>query len=154
MDEENKKNIAFLENFFKINKNTPIIIKQPKQIGNYDFFGKKEEEKIERPKRNSSQKLCSINKINSVIRKQYNIIKESTIFKEEDSKKSFKAISNLKNHYKNYLYNTIIKNKSLNSTKFNSARVDNYNRQKTMINLNEIYQKKLANVSITNFLIF
>ena len=42
MNEENKKNIIFLQNFFNKNKDTPLIIKQPKQTKFNDIFGKEE----------------------------------------------------------------------------------------------------------------
>ena len=145
MNEENKKNIIFLQNFFNKNKDTPLIIKQPKQTRFYDIFGK-EEDKPEKIKRNGSQKLKSVNNSYGVIYKKYNIIKESTIFQEIDAKKSFNIISNFKNNYKNYLYNVIIRNKSLNSTKFNTERNDNYIRQKSTLNINTLYEIKLKNV--------
>ena len=145
MNEENKKNIIFLQNFFNKNKDTPIIIKQPKQTKFYDIFGK-EKGKAEKIKRNGSQKLKSVNNSFGVKYKKYNIIKESTIFQEIDTKKSFNNISNFKNNYKNYLYNIIIQNKSLNSTKFNSERNDNFIRQKSTLNINTLYEIKLKNV--------
>ena len=145
MNEENKKNIIFLQNFFNKNKDTPLIIKQPKQTKFYDIFGK-EEGKTEKIKRNGSQKLKSVNNSFGVKYKKYNIIKESTIFQEIDTKKSFNNISNFKNNYKNYLYNIIIQNKSLNSTKFNSERNDNFIRQKSTLNINTLYEIKLKNV--------
>jgi hypothetical protein len=150
MDDENRKKIIFLENFFKSNKNGPLILKQPKQIGNFDLFGEKEDEKIEKPKKNSIQRFYSVNNNANFVIKKYNIIKESTIFKEDDSKKSFKAISNFKNHYKDYLFNIIKKNTNFSNTKFNTARIDNYFRQKSMLDINERYQEKLKNVSIQN----
>ena len=145
MNEENKKNIIFLQNFFNKNKDTPLIIKQPKQTKFYDIFGK-EEGKTEKIKRNGSQKLKSVNNSFGVKYKKYNIIKESAIFQEIDTKKSFNNISNFKNNYKNYLYNIIIQNKSLNSTKFNSERNDNFIRQKSTLNINTLYEIKLKNV--------
>ena len=146
MNEENKKNIIFLQNFFNKNKDTPLIIKQPKQTRFYDIFGKEEEDKPKKIKRNGSQKLKSVNNSFGVKYKKYNIIKESTIFQEIDAKKSFNIISNFKNNYKNYLYNVIIRNKSLNSTKFNTERNDNYIRQKSTLNINTLYEIKLKNV--------
>jgi hypothetical protein len=145
MNEENKKNIIFLQNFFNKNKDTPLIIKQPKQTKFYDIFGK-EEGKTEKIKRNGSQKLKSVNNSFGVKYKKYNIIKESAIFQEIDTKKSFNNISNFKNNYKNYLYNIIIQNKSLNTTKFNSERNDNFIRQKSTLNINTLYEIKLKNV--------
>ena len=152
MNDDNKKSVIFLETFFKKNKDNPLKIKQPIRIKNYNIFGK-EEEKIEEPKRKSSQKLRSVNNSFGVIQKKYNIVKESTIFQELDTKKSFQLLSNLKHHYKNYLYNTIIRNKSLN-TKCNTARNDIYIRQKSTMNINDQFDIKLKNVSIIYIYIY
>lgn len=148
MNNESKKNILFLENFFKKNKEHTLKIKQPTHI-NFDIFKENEEEKLEEAKRNPSEKLRSANML-GVIQKNYSIVKESTIFKEFDSKKSFNLLKDLQQRYKNNLFNTIIRNRSLNNQKFNSARNDNYNyiRQKSSINLNEQYEMKLKNVRI------
>ena len=147
MNDDNKRDIIFLENFFKRQKDYPLKIKQPKQINNYDIFGK-EEEKIEKPKRNSSQKLRSVNNNSyGVIHRKYNIIKESTVFEELDTKKSFDIIANIKNNYKNNLYQTISLKTSLNSIKYNSARNNNILRQKSIQNINNQYEIKIKNVS-------
>lgn len=121
---------------------------QPTHI-NFDIFKEDEEEKLEEAKRNASQKLRSTNMF-GVIHKNYSIAKESTIFEEIDSKKSFNILKDLQQRYKNNLFNTIMRNRSLNNQKFNSARNDSYNfiRQKSTINLNEQYEMKLKNVSI------
>lgn len=148
MNNESKKNILFLENFFKKNKENTLKIMQPIHI-NFDIFKQDEEEKLEEAKRNASQKLRSTNMF-GVIHKNYSIAKESTIFEEIDSKKSFNILKDLQQRYKNNLFNTIMRNRSLNNQKFNSARNDSYNfiRQKSTINLNEQYEMKLKNVSI------
>lgn len=148
MNNESKKNILFLENFFKKNKENTLKIMQPTHI-NFDIFKEDEEEKLEEAKRNSIQKLRSTNMF-GVIHKNYSIAKESTIFEEIDSKKSFNILKDLQQRYKNNLFNTIMRNRSLNNQKFNSARNDSYNfiRQKSTINLNEQYEMKLKNVSI------
>lgn len=148
MNNESKKNILFLENFFKKNKENTLKIMQPTHI-NFDIFKEDEEEKLEEAKRNASQKLRSTNMF-GVIYKNYSIAKESTIFEEIDSKKSFNILKDLQQRYKNNLFNTIMRNRSLNNQKFNSARNDSYNfiRQKSTINLNEQYEMKLKNVSI------
>jgi len=148
MNNESKKNILFLENFFKKNKENTLKIMQPTHI-NFDIFKEDEEEKLEEAKRNASQKLRSTNMF-GVIHKNYSIAKESTIFEEIDSKKSFNILKDLQQRYKNNLFNTIMRNRSLNNQKFNSARNDSYNfiRQKSTINLNEQYEMKLKNVSI------
>ena len=95
MNDDNKKSVIFLETFFKKNKDNPLKIKQPIRIKNYNIFGK-EEEKIEEPKRKSSQKLRSVNNSFGVIQKKYNIVKESTIFQELDTKKKFSIIIKFK----------------------------------------------------------
>ncbi len=149
MEDDNKRDIIFLENFFKRQKDYPLKIKQPKKINNYDIFGK-EGEKVEKPKRNNSQKLRAVNNKNNsfgVIHRKYNIIKESKVFDELNSKKNFDIISNIKNNYKNSLYQTISLKKSLNTTKFNSARNDNYLQQKSLQNIKSQYEIKLKNVS-------
>ena len=148
MNNESKQNILFLENFFKKNKENTLKIMQPTHI-NFDIFKEDEEEKLEEAKRNASQKLRSANMF-GVIQKNYSIVKESTIFEELDSKKSFNVLKDLQKRYKNNLFNTIIRNRTLNNQKFNSARNDNYNfiRQKSSININEQYEMKLKNVSI------
>ena len=146
MNNESKKNILFLENFFKKNKENTLKIMQPTHI-TFDIFKEDEEEKIEEAKRNASQKLRSANTF-GVIQKNYSIAKESTIFEELDSKKSFNILKDLQQQYKNNLFNTIIRNRSLNNQKFNSARNDNYKftRKKSSINFNELYEMKLKNV--------
>ena len=149
MNDDDKKSIIFLENFFKKNKDNPLKIKQPIKITNYNILGK-EEEKIEKSKRNVSEKIRSVNNNYGVIHKKYSIVKESTIFQQLDTKKSFLLLSNLKHHYKNYLYNSLIRNKSLNISKLNSARNNNYIRQKNTLNVNDLYTIKLNNVSIIN----
>jgi len=148
MNNESKQNILFLENFFKKNKENTLKIMQPTHI-NFDIFKENEEEKLEEAKRNASQKLRS-NNMFGVIQKNYSIAKESTIFEELDSKKSFNVLKDLQQRYKNNLFNIIIRNRTLNNQKFNSARNDNYNfiRQKSSININEQYEMKLKNVSI------
>ena len=153
MNDDNKKSIIFLENFFKKNKDYPIKIKQPFKITNYNIFGK-EENKKEKRKRNVSQKIRSVNNNYGAIQKKYSIVKESTIFQTLDSTKSFQLLSNLKHHYKNYLYNSLSRNKSLNFPKFNSARNDIYIRQKNTLNINDLYKIKLNTVSIINNIIY
>jgi hypothetical protein len=146
MNNESKKNILFLENFFKKNKENTLKIMQPTHI-DFDIFKEDEEEKLEEAKRNASQKLRSANTF-GVIQKNYSIAKESTIFEELDSKKSFNILKDLQQRYKKNLFNTIIRNRSLNNQKFNSARNDNYNfiRKKSSVNLSEQYEIKLKNV--------
>jgi hypothetical protein len=146
MNNESKKNISFLENFFKKNKENTLKIMQPTHI-DFDIFKEDEEEKLEEAKRNASQKLRSANTF-GVIQKNYSIAKESTIFEELDSKKSFNILKDLQQRYKKNLFNTIIRNRSLNNQKFNSARNDNYNfiRKKSSVNLSEQYEIKLKNV--------
>ena len=146
MNNESKKNISFLENFFKKNKENTLKIMQPTHI-DFDIFKEDEEEKLEEAKRNASQKLRSANTF-GVIQKNYSIAKESTIFEELDSKKSFNILKDLQQRYKKNLFNTIIRNRSLNNQKFNSARNDNYNfmRKKSSVNLSEQYEMKLKNV--------
>ena len=153
MNNESKKNISFLENFFKKNKENTLKIMQPTHI-DFDIFKEDEEEKIEEAKRNASQKLRSANMF-GVIQKNYTIDKESTIFEELDSKKSFNIVKTLQQHYKNNLFNIITRNRSLNNQKFNSARNDNYNflRKKSSANLNEQYEMKLKSVRIIKIII-
>ena len=145
MDDDSKKNLIFLENFFKRKKDNVLNIRQPAQVNNFDIF--EEEEKVEKPKRKNSQKLKTINNTYGVIQRKYNIVKESTIFQELDKTKNFNLITNLKNHYKNYLYDSISKQKSLKNSMFRTARNDNFIRQKSTININDIYESKLKNVS-------
>ena len=146
MNNESKKNISFLENFFKKNKENTLKIMQPTHI-DFDIFKEDEEEKLEEAKRNASQKLRSANTF-GVIQKNYSIAKESTIFEELDSKKSFNILKDLQQRYKKNLFNIIIRNRSLNNQKFNSARNDNHNfkRKKSSVNLTEQYEMKLKNV--------
>lgn len=152
MNENNKRNLIFLEKFFKNDKDNPIKISQPKQIRDYDIFGKKEEEKIEKPKSHGSQKLKSVNSY-SVIQRKYNIIKESTVFQEIDTTKSFQQITTIKNKYKNNLLKSAIVKNSIHNIKYNSARNDNnfFLRQKSSFNLNTHYESKLNNVRIKIF---
>ena len=152
MNDNNKKDIIFLENFFKKNKDNALKIKQPIKINNFDIF--EEEEKVEKPRRKSTQKLRSVNNTYGVIQKKYNIVKESTIFQELDTKKSFHLLSNLKNHYKNFLFDTISRNKSLNNEKYNTTRNDNYLRQKSSLNLSDQYEIKLKNVRKIKYNLF
>ena len=152
MDDENKKDLLFLENFFKKNKNNMLSIKQPTHINNFDIF--EEEEKVEQPKRKNSHKLRIINNTYGVIQKKYNIVKESTIFQEIDKRKNIHLLSNLKNHYKNYLYETITRQKSLKNPRFNSTRNNTLIRQKSTLNINDIYESKLKNVSKIQLLIY
>ena len=142
MNDDNKNTISFLENFFKKNKDNPLKIKQPIKITYYNILGN-EEEKIEKSKRNVSLNIRSVNNNYGVIHKKYSIVKESTIFQQLDSKKSFQLLSNLKHHYKNYLYNSLMRNKSLNT-----ARNGIYIHQKNTLNVNDLYKIKLNNVSI------
>ena len=153
MNENNKRNLIFLEKFFKNDKDNPIKICQPKQIRDYDIFGKKEEEKIEKPKSLASQKLRSVNSY-SVNQRKYNIIKESIVFQEIDTKKSFEHITTIKNKYKNNLLKSATVKTSINNIKFNSARNDNnfFLRQKSSFNLNTHYEAKLKNVRIKKYL--
>ena len=146
MNNESKKNILFLENFFKKNKENTLKIMQPTHI-TFDIFKEDEEEKIEEAKRNASQKLRSANTF-GVIQKNYSIAKESTIFEELDSKKSFNILKDLQQRYKKNLFNIIIRNRSLNNQKFNSARNDNDNfmRKKSSVNLSQQYEMKLKDV--------
>ena len=154
MNENNKRNLIFLEKFFKNDKDNPIKICQPKQIRDYDIFGKKEEEKIVKPKSHGSQKLKSVNSY-SVIQRKYNIIKESTVFQEIDTQKSFQQITTIKNKYKNNLLKSATVKNSINNIKYNSARNDNntFLRHKSSFNLNTQYEAKLNNVRIKNILI-
>ena len=153
MNNDSNKNIIFLENFLKKNKEYDLKIKQPIQLKSYDIFG--EEEKVEKPKRRSVQKLRAVNHSYGTIQKKYNIVKESTIFQELDTKKNFHLLTNLKYQYKNNLYNTIIKNNNLNNTnsifktniKTTNSRNVNTLTQKNSLNLTEQYEKKLKNVS-------
>ena len=153
MNNDSNKNIIFLEKFFKKNKEYDLKIKQPIQLKNYDIFV--EEEKVEKRKRNSVQKLRAVKNSYGAIQRKYNIVKESTIFQELDTKKNFHLLTNLKYQYKNYLYNTAIKNNNLNNS--NSAINTNINNivsrngntftQKNSLNKTEQYEKKLKNVS-------
>ena len=59
-------------------------------------------------------------------------VEEFDIFGEEEKiaypkKKSFHDIKALKQHYNNYLYNSIVRNKTFSNPKFNSSRAENYN---------------------------
>ncbi len=155
MNENKKRDIIFLEKFFKKNKDNPIKISQPKIVKNYDIFGKIEEEKTEKPKRNGSQKLKSVNSY-GITRRKYNIIKESTIFQETDIKKSLQYISTIKNNYKNNLLKSLTIKKNFNNTKYNTARNDNiiFLRQKSALNINNLYENKLKNVRKNSIYIY
>ena len=151
MNEENKNkirnDIMFLENFVNKNKDIPLKTKQPIKIKNCDIFGE-EEEKVENPAKRNNHILRAANKSSlGVIQRKYDIAKESTIFQETDTKKGLESLSNIKTYYKNYLYNTIIKNKELNNKIFNSTKNDGYYKKKSTLNLKALYETKLANVS-------
>lgn len=148
MSDDNLRNVLFLENFFKKSKENTLKIRQPMNVEEFDIFG--EEEKIAYPKKTSCQKLRVSNNFSGVIQKKYDIVKESTIFRDIDSKKSFHDIKALKQHYNNYLYNSIVRNKTFSNPKFNSSRAENYNyiKKKSIININEQLEIKLKNVSL------
>ena len=148
MNDEDKNSVLFLENFLKKTKGDKIQIKQPNKIIYKDIF---EEEEKETNKENKTfknkDKLKSVKKSNLFKIKKYNIIKESLVFRELDSKKSLVNISNTKDEYNNYLFNNMIKNDNNNSSQqiLYTKKIE-FIRKKSTINLNELYENKIKNV--------
>ena len=148
MNDEDKNSVLFLENFLKKTKGDKIQIKQPNKIIYKDIF---EEEEKETNKENKTfknkDKLKSVKKSNLFKIKKYNIIKESLVFQELDSKKSLVNISNTKDEYNNYLFNNMIKNDNNNSSQqiLYTKKIE-FIRKKSTINLNELYENKIKNV--------
>lgn len=155
MNDEDKNSVLFLENFLKKTKGDKIQIKQPNKIIYKDIF---EEEEKETNKENKTfknrDKLKSVKKPNLVKIKKYNIIKESLVFQELDSKKSLVNISNTKDEYNNYLFNNMIKNDKNNSNQqiLYTKKIE-FIRKKSTINLNELYENKIKNVRIIYMLL-
>ena len=151
MNNGSLRNIIFLENFIKRSKENTLKIRQPTHVRDFDIFA--ENEKIEYPKKKSVQKFRTMNDSFGVIQKKYDIVRESTIFKELDSKKNFNIITNLKKYYNKFLFNSINRNKPFNNPIINSARIENNNyiHQKSTLNINEQYEMKLKNVSLNKF---
>lgn len=148
MNDEDKNSVLFLENFLKKTKGDKIQIKQPNKIIYKDIF---EEEEKETNKENKTfknkDKLKSVKKSNLFKIKKYNIIKESLVFQELDTKKSLVNISNTKDEYNNYLFNNMIKNDKNNSNqKILYTKKIEFIRKKSTINLNELYENKIKNV--------
>ena len=148
MNDEDKNSVLFLENFLKKTKGDKIQIKQPNKIIYKDIF---EEEEKETNKENKTfknkDKLKSVKKPNLIKTKKYNIIKESLVFRELDSKKSLVNISNTKDEYNNYLFNNMIKNDKNNTNQqiLYTKKIE-FIRKKSTINLNELYENKIKNV--------
>ena len=155
MNDEDKNSVLFLENFLKKTKGDKIQIKQPNKIIYKDIF---EEEEKETNKENKTfknkDKLKSLKKSNLFKIKKYNIIKESLVFQELDSKKSLVNISNTKDEYNNYLFNNMIKNDNNNSSQqiLYTKKIE-FIRKKSTINLNELYENKIKNVRIIYMLL-
>ena len=151
MNEEDKKSIITLENFIKKIKGDKIVIKQPKKLIYEDIFDNEEKritlEKEEKTNDKNKDKLKAIKQPHKIKFKKYNVVKESIVFQELDSKKSILNITNSKDEYNNYLFNSMINNNKINSEQnMPYTKKTSYIRKKTSINLNELYEMKLKNV--------
>ena len=153
MNDDDKNSVMALENFLKKTKGNKIEIKQPMKIKYQDIFSDDEKENtldnIELKKTKSKERLKSIKhptaKFNKI--KKYNVVKESIVFQELDSKKSILNISNTRDEFNNLLYNTMINSNTINSNQnVILTKKTEYLRKKSTINFDELYESKLKNV--------
>ena len=148
MNDEDKKDILLLENFIKKTKSDKIQIKQPLKIVYHDIFNNDDKDSTIEKKSLKSNDILRAKRTNLTKTKKYNIIKESIVFQELDSKKSIINISNAKDEYNNFLYNNLMKNSIINSNqeKLYTKKWTEFMRRKSTVNFNELYEMKLKNV--------
>ena len=148
MNDEDKKDILLLENFIKKTKSDKIQIKQPLKIIYHDIFNNDDKDSTIEKKSLKSKDILRAKRTNFTKTKKYNIIKESIVFQELDSKKSIINISNAKDEYNNFLYNNLMKNSIINSNqeKLYTKKWTEFMRRKSTVNFNELYEMKLKNV--------
>ncbi len=148
MNDEDKKDILLLENFIKKTKSDKIQIKQPLKIVYHDIFNNDDKDSTIEKKSLKSKDILRAKRTNLTKTKKYNIIKESIVFQELDSKKSIINISNAKDEYNNFLYNNLMKNSIINSNqeKLYTKKSTEFMRRKSTVNFNELYEMKLKNV--------
>jgi len=148
MNDEDKKDILLLENFIKKTKSDKIQIKQPLKIIYHDIFNNDDKDSTIEKKSLKSKDILRAKRTNLTKTKKYNIIKESIVFQELDSKKSIINISNAKDEYNNFLYNNLMKNSIINSNqeKLYTKKWTEFMRRKSTVNFNELYEMKLKNV--------
>ena len=148
MNDEDKKDILLLENFIKKTKSDKIQIKQPLKIVYHDIFNNDDKNSTIEKKSLKSKDILRAKRTNLTKTKKYNIIKESIVFQELDSKKSIINISNAKDEYNNFLYNNLMKNSIINSNqeKLYTKKWTEFMRRKSTVNFNELYEMKLKNV--------
>ena len=155
MNDEDKKDILLLENFIKKTKSDKIQIKQPLKIKYHDIFNNDDKDSTIEKKSLKSKDILRTKRPNMIKTKKYNIIKESIVFQELDSKKSILNISNAKDEYNNFLYNNLMKNSIINSNqeKLYTKKSTEFLRKKSTANLNELYESKLKNVRNMYFIL-
>ena len=148
MNDEDKKDILLLENFIKKTKSDKIQIKQPLKIVYHDIFNNDDKDSTIEKKSLKSKDILRAKRPNLAKTKKYNIIKESIVFQELDSKKSIINISNAKDEYNYFLYNNLMKNSIINSNqeKLYTKKSTEFMRRKSTVNFNELYEMKLKNV--------
>ena len=155
MNDEDKKDILLLENFIKKTKSDKIQIKQPLKIKYHDIFNNDDKDSTIEKKSLKNKDILRTKRPNMIKTKKYNIIKESIVFQELDSKKSILNISNAKDEYNNFLYNNLMKNNIINSNqeKLYTRKSTEFMRKKSTVNLNELYESKLKNVRNMYFIL-
>ena len=148
MNDDDKKSLVLLENFIKKTKADKIQIKQPLKIVYHDIFNNDDKDSTIEKKSLKSKDILRAKRTNLTKTKKYNIIKESIVFQELDSKKSIINISNAKDEYNNFLYNNLMKNSIINSNqeKLYTKKWTEFMRRKSTVNFNELYEMKLKNV--------
>lgn len=148
MNDEDKKSLILLENFIKKTKGDKIQIRQPVKLKYHDIFNTEDKDSTIEKKSIKSKDILKTKHPNLIRTKKYNIIKESIVFQELDSKKSILNISNTKDEYNHFLYNSLMKNNIINSKqeKLYTKKSTEFIRKKSTINYNELYEFKLKNV--------
>ena len=147
MNDEDRKSVLALENFIKKTKGNKIQIRQPIKIKYQDIFNEEEKDNsIEKKIQKNKDKLRATNRPNFIKIKKYNVIKESIVFKELDSKKSLLNLSNNKDEYNNFLFDSLKNNNKINSKDILYSKNSEFLRKKSTINFNELYESKLNNV--------
>ena len=158
MNEDDQKAVIDLENFLKKTKGDKIEIKQPIKLKYNDVFNEEEKEntidKIENKNINKNKGILRAPKQPNYIKvKKYNIVKESIVFQELDSKKSILNITNSKDEYNNLLFNSMNNNNQISfSQNIIQNKKSDYFRKKSSINFSELYEIKLKNVRTINIL--
>ena len=148
MNDDDKKSLVLLENFIKKTKGDKIKIRQPVKLKYHDIFSTEDKDSTIEKKSIKSKDILKTKHPNLIKTKKYNIIKESIVFQELDSKKSILNISKTKDEYNNFLYNSLMKNNIFNSKqeKLYTKKSTEFIRKKSTINYNELYEIKLKNV--------